>query len=215
MPQLPEPSKREQPSRVAQILDAAASVFARRGFDEARVDDVAAEAGLAKGTVYLYFRSKDALIDALVGRLVEVELARLRALGDSDDPVPARLARFVHDYTTEIERMAPLAPMFLQVYARATRHASVRRALATYMDTYVGEIAGLLQAGVERGEIRTADPKAAALHLGALLEGIALLWLVMPERVPLVATADAALATVLRGLAEPGRDFGGDGEQGG
>lgn len=213
MPEQPEPAKREQPSRVAQILDAATSVFARRGFDEARVDDVAAEAGLAKGTVYLYFRSKDALIEALVGRLVEFELARLRALAASDDPVPARLARFVHDYTAEMERMAPLAPMFLQVYARAARHASVKRVLATYMDAYVAEIAKLLRTGVERGEIRTADPGAAALHLGALLEGIALLWLVMPERVPLAATADAALQTVLDGLVAAGSDAGS--EQGG
>jgi AcrR family transcriptional regulator len=209
-----EPSGRASPpSRIAQILDAAASVFARRGFEEARVDDVAAEAGLAKGTVYLYFRSKDALIEALVGRVVEVELRRLRDVRATGASVPDRLTRFVHDYTSELERMAPLAPMFLQVYARATRHASVRRALTAYMETYVVEIAVLLEEGVRRGEIRTSDPRAAALHLGALLEGIALLWLVNPEAVPLVATADAALETMLRGLAAPAG--AGPAEQGG
>lgn len=48
------------------ILDAALTVFAERGFEAARLDDVAAKAGVAKGTLYLYFKDKEALFEALV-----------------------------------------------------------------------------------------------------------------------------------------------------
>jgi AcrR family transcriptional regulator len=191
----------EPPSRVRQILEAATAVFARRGFEDARIDDVAAEAGMAKGTVYLYFKSKDALIDALIGQMVERELGRLRDEGEQDKPVPERLAHFVHEYTHEVERLAPLAPVFVHVYSRATRNATVRRALQGYLDAFVEELAHLLELGVARGEIHAADPRAAALHLAALLEGIALWWAVSPDRIPLTATADAAVQTMLDGLS--------------
>src|SRR5688500_3573644 len=48
------------------ILDAALTAFAERGYEAARLDDVAAKAGVAKGTLYLYFKDKQALFEALV-----------------------------------------------------------------------------------------------------------------------------------------------------
>ena len=58
--------KVEPGARRQAILDAALSVFAERGFEAARLDDVAARAGVAKGTLYLYFRDKEALFEELV-----------------------------------------------------------------------------------------------------------------------------------------------------
>jgi AcrR family transcriptional regulator len=67
------------------ILKAALSVFAERGFEAARLDDVAARAGVAKGTLYLYFRDKEALFEALVRSAVSPimeEVGRVAALPD-------------------------------------------------------------------------------------------------------------------------------------
>src|ERR1044071_2642451 len=65
-----EPSA-QAPAREAEILDAARQVFARKGYDETRIQDVADACGIAKGTVYLYFRSKEELYWATVRRGVE------------------------------------------------------------------------------------------------------------------------------------------------
>ena len=68
------------------ILDAALTVFAERGYEAARLDDVAAKAGVAKGTLYLYFKDKEALFEALVRGAVSPILdgsARLRAIPTS------------------------------------------------------------------------------------------------------------------------------------
>jgi AcrR family transcriptional regulator len=67
------------------ILDAAADVFGRLGFDGTRMDDVAKAAGIAKGLLYKHFRSKDALFEALLDRKAEAFTARLRrTLADVD-----------------------------------------------------------------------------------------------------------------------------------
>ena len=61
------------------ILDAALTVFAERGFEAARLDDVAAKAGVAKGTLYLYFKDKEALFEALVRSAVSPILGQASA----------------------------------------------------------------------------------------------------------------------------------------
>ena len=59
----PKPDVSEE--RTAQIITAAMQVFAQQGLEKARMDDIASESGLSKGTLYLYFKSKDAIISAI------------------------------------------------------------------------------------------------------------------------------------------------------
>ncbi len=60
----PRPDVSEE--RRTQILEAAMAVFARQGFDKARMDDIAQQARLSKGALYLYYKSKDAIISAIL-----------------------------------------------------------------------------------------------------------------------------------------------------
>jgi AcrR family transcriptional regulator len=73
----PAGRKVDAASRREAILDAALTVFARRGYDAARLDDVASMAGVAKGTLYLYFKDKEALFEALVRGAVSPILAKV------------------------------------------------------------------------------------------------------------------------------------------
>ena len=63
--------------RKSQIINAAEGVFTKKGFDEARMDDIAEETGLSKGTLYLYFKSKDDLIIAILDRMFQREFKQL------------------------------------------------------------------------------------------------------------------------------------------
>lgn len=67
------------------ILDAALSVFAERGFEAARLDDVAARAGVAKGTLYLYFDDKEKLFEEVVRGAVTPIVERVSALAAASD----------------------------------------------------------------------------------------------------------------------------------
>jgi AcrR family transcriptional regulator len=195
-----DPSAGPERSKVRRILDAAASVFARRGFSDARMDDVAEEAGVSKGGLYLHFPSKDALFDGLVGYLVGIETRRLSAAKEAEGPVADRLASFFHGYAVDLLAMARFYPLVMEVYSRSFRHASVRRVMQKYIDLYACELAELIREGIESGEFRDVDPEEVALQLMSLLEGIALLWGVDPERVQIPETADRGVRLVLDGL---------------
>jgi AcrR family transcriptional regulator len=80
------PAERED--RMRKIRAAALDLFAAKGFSAARLEDVAAGAGVAKGTIYLYFSSKQDLLEAIVASTIGASLARVeQAVGDS--PAPA------------------------------------------------------------------------------------------------------------------------------
>jgi AcrR family transcriptional regulator len=70
---------RRKQARPAEILDAALKVFAQKGFAVARMDDIAREAGVTKGTIYLYFESKEAVFKSLVREVVGTTLASVTA----------------------------------------------------------------------------------------------------------------------------------------
>ncbi|HZT48381.1 MAG TPA: TetR/AcrR family transcriptional regulator [Hyphomicrobiaceae bacterium] len=87
----PGPSRKvPAEARRQAILAAALSVFAERGFEAARLDDVAARAGVAKGTLYLYFRDKEALFEALVQNAVSPLLAEMSRLAGAPEVSPAQ-----------------------------------------------------------------------------------------------------------------------------
>jgi AcrR family transcriptional regulator len=72
-------------ARKEAILDAALTVFAERGFEAARLDDVAARAGVAKGTLYLYFKDKESLFEELLRGAVSPLVERVTALAEAPD----------------------------------------------------------------------------------------------------------------------------------
>ncbi len=74
-----------QEARRQLILDAALTEFAERGFEAARLDDIAARAGVAKGTLYLYFDDKGKLFEELIRNAVDPILGRLNALAEAPD----------------------------------------------------------------------------------------------------------------------------------
>jgi AcrR family transcriptional regulator len=85
------------------ILKAALATFAERGFAAARLDDVAARAGVAKGTLYLYFHSKEALFEALIRDAISPLLAHVGKVAASPDLPPAKaLELFFSLFETEV-----------------------------------------------------------------------------------------------------------------
>ena len=87
-----EPRKRRSATpeaRRAAILDAALEEFTARGYEGARLDDVAKRAGVAKGTIYLYFADKEALFQELVRSMVHPVLGTLEQMRGVD--IPARM----------------------------------------------------------------------------------------------------------------------------
>ena len=84
------------------ILAAALDEFSSRGFEAARLDDVARRAGVAKGTIYLYFRYKESLFQELVRTMLTPLVGTIEAMGQADLPLPALADRIVDLFVREV-----------------------------------------------------------------------------------------------------------------
>jgi AcrR family transcriptional regulator len=84
------------------ILSAALDEFSSRGFEAARLDDVARRAGVAKGTIYLYFRDKESLFQELIRSMLTPLVGTIEALGEADVPLPVLADQIVELFVREV-----------------------------------------------------------------------------------------------------------------
>jgi len=96
------PREARRAERRDAILAAALDEFSSQGFAAARLDDVAKRAGVAKGTIYLYFRDKEALFQELIRSMLTPVVGSLEALRDADMPLRAVADQLVEIFVTDI-----------------------------------------------------------------------------------------------------------------
>ena len=162
LPDLSGSRRRRKDARPSELTAAALDLFVERGFAATRLDDVAARAGVSKGTLYLYFESKEALFKAVIEEAIvpllaaaEDEIAAYR--GDSVD----LLRRLLFGWWEQIgaTRLAGVPKLLI---AEARNFPSVAQ---YYHDTVLVRgralLRTLLQRGIERGEFRTLDLETA------------------------------------------------------
>lgn len=163
--------RRRAEARPDEILDAALAVFTEKGFDAARVDDIAARAGLSKGAVYLYFDSKEALLRGLIDREVAPAAHRLRALAEAGGRDPKATLTLVVAVATELLNnpgMFATPKLVLSVAPRFREIAEFYR--KRVIDEAIDAIATLHKHGVKAGAFRDVDSDTVArMIMGPLL----------------------------------------------
>lgn len=180
------------------ILRAAIDVFAERGYFNAQVADVAKAAGIAAGTVYLYFRSKDDILISIFERTVRDRLAEGRvAVATVSDPAE-RLRRFAHLHLGMLGRDRKLAIVF-QVELRQTVKF-MERFSATLLRDYLGQIRAAIEDGQQQGLFRPdLNVTAAAKMFFGALDEMATNWILSRRRYNLESDADAVVDIFLDG----------------
>jgi AcrR family transcriptional regulator len=176
----------EKKSSRERLLEAAAKVFAERGYQAASVDEIAAAAGLSKGAVYWNFSSKDELFHALleerIDRQIE-ETAEILRSAPIDRPIDPDV---VNRWEDMLGRERELMLLSHEHWARAVRDPELRARYAERQARLRDVLADGLRARVRRtGAPRFSTPAAdvATAYL-ALANGLALQRLVDPEGVP-------------------------------
>jgi AcrR family transcriptional regulator len=197
------PSDDLSEERQKQILEAAISQFAQHGFHETRMEDIARASGLSKGAVYLYYKSKDAIIAALLRTVFAWELRGARAIVDGKGTATERMLAMTHMFADELDRMTKAMPIFLEFYAVALRQPMVREHLGKMYEEFRAPLVTLVQQGIDHAEFRVVEPDDVALTWIALLEGLTLLWVMTPRDLSWRARADAAVHLLLDGLRLP------------
>jgi len=185
------------------ILDATEGLLGRFGYSKTTVEEIAREAGIGKGTIYLHFDSKQevalATVDRLVGRVVE----RLEEIAAADRPAVERLREMlvarvvvrlhgVQHYAGRIDEL--LRAIRPELLARRARH----------FEREATVLRGVLEEGAARGELRAVDPRATARAMIAATNSLLPYDLPVRElrrRKPIAEQAGRIVDLLLTGIA--------------
>lgn len=201
-----QPKFRRRPeARPAEILAAALEVFAARGFQGARLDEVAKRAGVSKGALYLYFETKADLFRAVVTDAISPNIERVKAMASAEVPFEqaARMGLGMMARTVAVDRR--VSGVVKLVIAESRNHPELATIWhETVVEPGVRLMSGLIAAAQARGEVRPGDPRLFAFGLmGPMV--LSMVWRETFEPVgagpiDVSALADQHLDTVLKGM---------------
>ena len=186
------------------LLRAAIDTFAARGFFNAQVADVARAAGVAAGTVYLYFRSKDDLLISIFERTMTEAIAEGRRAIEGLPDAAARLRGLARVHLDRLGRDRPLAVVFQIELRQSTKF--MERFSANELREYLGMIRDIVADGQKAGLFRTdVNPTFAAKLFFGMLDEMATNWILSKRKYSLVSEAEPIADLFVRGIAARGR----------
>jgi AcrR family transcriptional regulator len=151
--------RRRAEARPDEVLDAALELFMEKGFAATRVDDIARRAGLSKGAVYLYFPSKEAVLEGLVRRaIIPIADSALEALAHYEgDPriIISMVIKMVGHRFSDPRIVAIPKVVFREVLGFPHLAEMYRTEV---LDKVLPVVSGLIRRGVEQGYLRQVDP---------------------------------------------------------
>jgi len=202
------PESEDRAAKVQRILEAAVRVFARQGFHQSTVAQVAREAGVADGTIYNYFRNKDdILIQFFAVRAAQV-FARFRSTVGQGENALDKLRLLLRAHLEEFQRDPDMAVVYETETHQRRRLAEeqIRSMAKTYQDI----LAEIIEQGQEEGLFRRNlyTGLVKRLVLGAVQETISS-WLRSGRPYDLVSMADPLVDLLLYGIAQPASGPGG------
>jgi TetR/AcrR family fatty acid metabolism transcriptional regulator len=184
----------------ARILDAAAKVFAERGFFTATVAEIARAAGVADGTIYLYFKSKEDLLVSLFESRVERLLSYMQEELPKHASAPERLRAVIEMQLGLLEGERDLAEVITVILRQSTK--LMKEYAHPRFLAYLDSIARIIHDGQATGEFRKdVSPHLVARAAFGALDGVALTWaLGRAEQGALRRSAGQVASIFLRGL---------------
>jgi TetR/AcrR family transcriptional regulator, fatty acid metabolism regulator protein len=192
------------PEKYQRILEAAIDVIAQRGFFNARVSDIANGAGVADGTIYLYFKNKEQILMAAISTAFSVFMERARAeLKKSTDP-RQQLRSLAALHLGGLGANRNLAIVFQTELRQSARFLAQfsQHQLKQYFDLIREIVREGQRIGIFRSEL--SDKIVANCFFGALDEMVTS-WILSDHEYSLAGAADAVADVILKGMEKPSR----------
>lgn len=201
--------RRRKADRPAEIVQAALAVFAEKGFAAAKLEEIAARAGVSKGSVYLYFATKEDLFRAVVEQAIAPNMRAIRAMIAAHPGPFSELARAIPARIAVMIEVLPVGGVVKMVIGEARNFPELAR---VWHDELVAQALGgltdAIAAAQARGEVKPGDPRIYALQLISPIL-LSVIWreVFVPVGAPafdIPAVARQHVETLLHGL-EPAR----------
>jgi len=179
-------------------------VFASKGFFQSKVSDIAADAGVADGTIYLYFKSKDDLLISLFETQMERVNQELRRAIEGADDAAEKLRAFTRAYMNLVAQNRHAAEV-ITIELRQSAKFMKDYANPRFAE-FLKILAGVVDEGQKQGVLRSdVPPHVAARGLFGLLDELALMWVTSRgDKLDIRKVADWVGTVVLEGLQAPG-----------
>jgi len=165
------------------ILEAAINVFAQQGIPNTKMIDIAVKAGIGKGTIYEYFRSKEELIkEAFRSYIVKLDKAAVHKMEEADHPID-KLCNIIDGWMGVIETSYEESKVMIDFWAQGLRLNRVIEEfnLKEIYHNYRTLLSGIIKQGISREKIHPVDPNLMASVIIATLDGIVLHWIIGKE----------------------------------
>src|SRR5689334_7370565 len=166
--------QRRSEDRPREICAAALEIFAEKGFAAAKLDDIARRAGVSKGTLYLYFKDKAELFQAVVRDAVAPNIQTVAAAANLHDAPFADVVRQMLATFAQVAERKPIGAVAKMVIGESNNFPELARVWHDEVASRaIATIAGLIERAQERGEVRPGDPRHYALSLlGPMVIGV-------------------------------------------
>ena len=194
----PKPSVKEE--RTQEIVEAAMKVFAREGFHHATMDHIAEETGVSKGTLYLYFPSKDEIIFSLLEWFFQKEYSNFEKLGEGEISARGKIEKVTQTFLDGLLAIRPFIPVMYEFFSLSARNPRVGEAIRNSLYGFMEQIQPVFEKGVENREFKNLDPESLVFTYGALIEGTLLIWSCDVEKIDLRETLTNSLKIFFDGI---------------
>jgi TetR/AcrR family transcriptional regulator, fatty acid metabolism regulator protein len=198
-------ARKRSDDKRGRILEAAVKVFARKGYFGARVAEIAKRAGVADGTIYLYFRNKEDILVSLFDEVMAEHIARARREVRAVEGTEARLRTIAEHHLRLFSGNADLAVVFQVELRQSTKF--MERFTATWLQDYFALLGEVMAAGQRRGALRKDLPlKLATKAFFGVLDEMVTSWILGRKDYDVGDLAAPVVDLFLRGAAAPAKE---------
>jgi AcrR family transcriptional regulator len=190
--------------RRKQIMDAALTCFARKGYHKTTMDDIVAESGLSKGTLYWYFRSKDELFFSLVNSFFLEMRHDIDVITEQHTSASDKLGALGLEFVSFFAEVTEFLNVFFEFWMQSALNEQLNQLFHNMLVQYREEIAGIIYEGIEAGEFQEVDAKQLAWAVMAVYDGLWFYKMLAADEVDLEKANQAFLDTLLGGLVTNG-----------
>ena len=162
-------------NKKTQIINAAVEIFAKEGLERGKIADIAKQAGIGKGTIYEYFKSKDEIFGAIENMFIDDSIAQIERLAKSNKSPKTQIEGIfnysVNMHDTMGDTIIIISEMWAQ-HSRGQLHGHKNSIFADMYSSYHKTIKEILTNGIKTGEFREMNKNGVATMLLALIDGI-------------------------------------------
>lgn len=181
------------------IVDAAIETFANKGFHSTTISDIARKAGVADGTVYLYFSNKDDLLIKAFDELISTKLAELKSMFEEDDDHVVRLIKFF-DYHVKLFTEKPYIARFMAIELRQSAEFYKKYPQYKPIKRYLSFLQEMIQSAKNEGGLRDIDTLGLSYLMYGAMDFVLTEWATMDKPFDLMDMKEKIVDIVRYGM---------------